>query len=126
MAIAVYHANLGLALFYLDDLEKSIAEFSFAISAGLIDAFILSTRGTAYQLLGRLEEAKHDRQRANMIDKQIVVDIFPYPFPQELINKILDFLPRMSLLACAVTCKKWNKMIEDRNALWGLTPINQY
>jgi len=125
MSIAVYHANLGLTLFYLEDLEKSIAELSFAISSGLVDAFILSTRGTAYQLLGRLEEAKQDRQRANMIDKQIVVDIFPYPFPQELIYKILDFLPQVSLLACAVMCKKWNKMIQDRNALWGLTPVNQ-
>lgn len=125
LSLAIYHANLGLCYFYQNDLEKAIAEISFAISSGLVDSFLLSTRGTAYQLTGKLEEAKNDRKRAHALDSTILVDIFPYPFPQELIYKIIDFLPYRTLLACKVTGKNWNKMITDRNALWGLSSANQ-
>jgi len=118
LTLAMYHGNLGLALFYIGEHEKSIAEFSVAISLGLNDPLIYSMRGSAYQLIGRLEEASRDRSHAHSMDRTIIKEIFPYPLPQELIFKILDFLSPITLAACKVTCKKWNTMIEQHVILW--------
>jgi len=116
----MYHANLGLALFYLERLEESITEFTVAIAAKIFDPFILSMRAAAYQLLGMPEEAKRDRELAKSLDSSIVVNIFPYPLPQELINVILDWLVYRDLMACKVTCHKWFDLIQNRN-LWTRT-----
>jgi len=87
----MFHGNLGLALFYLDSWDSAVQEFSFAISAMLENSLILSMRATAYQFLGRTEDAARDRARAHALDSSIVKDVFPYPLPHELIFAIIDF-----------------------------------
>ena len=59
--VALLFANLGLCYFARKETEKAVEEFTKAISMGLKDSKVYNMRAIAYQLLGKVEEAKKDR-----------------------------------------------------------------
>jgi len=107
------YANRGLAYFYLNRLEDCIKDLTWALDKGIEEIQILNTRASAYQILGFDKEAEADRQRAYQLDNTVVLKVFPYPLPKDIIHLIFSFLTPEEKNQCSLTCKQWNQLISQ-------------
>jgi len=109
----IFYANRSLCYYHLDDKKAAISDITMAIEGNFINSTLLSVRASAYQLLGMNNEAHADRLWAYKLDSSSVLDVFPYPIPRDIVGQIMLHIPYKSLRACAVTCKKWQKIVLD-------------
>jgi len=110
---SIFYANRGLCYYHLDDKKAAIGDLTMAIKGNFINSTLLTMRASAYQLLGMNDEAHADRLWAHKLDSSSVLDVFPYPIPRDIVGHIMLQLPYKSVRACAVTCKKWQKIVLD-------------
>eukprot|EP01124_Arcella_intermedia_P004038 TRINITY_DN1227_c0_g2_i1.p1 TRINITY_DN1227_c0_g2~~TRINITY_DN1227_c0_g2_i1.p1 ORF type:complete len:414 (+),score=73.19 TRINITY_DN1227_c0_g2_i1:174-1244(+) len=109
----VFFANRGLAFSMSEELELAISDFTYAISNNFVNAEILQFRANAYQLKGMVKEADEDRHRAHELDTSVILNVFVYPIPRDVLFDILGHLSMADLVNCRKTCKKWKKAVED-------------
>jgi hypothetical protein len=114
-------ANRGLCHFYSERLEPATDDLTAAIDHGVASEQILSTRATAYQLMGKDDLAAADRRRALLLNPRAIVQVFPYALPLELVAHVLSFLSPREKARCALTCHLWHDLLNTPEApasLW--------